>query len=294
MINFICIGAQKAGTTTLHDILQQHPEIFLPNIKETHFFDKDELYNEGLDWYYHRFFSNSENKIKGEITPDYLFFEDALRRIANDLPKELKIIVVFRNPVDRAISHYQMSKRRGYESLSLTKALKEENDRITKGYFEKSNFSYITRGLYAKQYKILLNFFDKKQILPLIFETEIKQNLNLTLEKITSFINVSTFDFDTQIQSNSSKSSLFPFFSRFIMKPPKFVQVISRFFFKEPLLKYKIKVWLNSFLLRKNNYKVDSNLKRELFLEYFEKDTKELSLLIDKDLSHWLKKEEGL
>ncbi|HBT09504.1 MAG TPA: hypothetical protein DEB18_08385, partial [Leeuwenhoekiella sp.] len=292
MINFICIGAQKAGTTTLHDILQQHPEIFLPNIKETHFFDKDELYNEGLDWYYHRFFSNSENKIKGEITPDYLFFEDALRRIANDLPKELKIIVVFRNPVDRAISHYQMSKRRGYESLSLTKALKEENDRITKGYFEKSNFSYITRGLYAKQYKILLNFFDKKQILPLIFETEIKQNLNLTLEKITSFINVSTFDFDTQIQSNSSKSSLFPFFSRFIMKPPKFVQVISRFFFKEPLLKYKIKVWLNSFLLRKNNYKVDSNLKRELFLEYFEKDTKELSLLIDKDLSHWLKKEE--
>ncbi|MBQ52035.1 MAG: hypothetical protein CMF35_10155, partial [Leeuwenhoekiella sp.] len=88
--------------------------------------------------------------------------------------------------------------------------------------------------------------------------------------------------------------SLFPFFSRFIMKPPKFVQVISRFFFKEPLLKYKIKVWLNSFLLRKNNYKVDSNLKRELFLEYFEKDTKELSLLIDKDLSHWLKKEEGL
>ena len=217
-----------------------------------------------------------------------------MRRIANDLPKELKIIVVFRNPVDRAISHYQMSKRRGYESLSLTKALKEENDRITKGYFEKSNFSYITRGLYAKQYKILLNFFDKKQILPLIFETEIKQNLNLTLEKITSFINVSTFDFDAQIQSNSSKSSLFPFFSRFIMKPPKFVQVISRFFFKEPLLKYKIKVWLNSFLLRKNNYKVDSNLKRELFLEYFEKDTKELSLLIDKDLSHWLKKEEGL
>ncbi|MFT4684416.1 MAG: hypothetical protein ACI863_001019, partial [Flavobacteriales bacterium] len=61
-INFYCVGAQKAGTTTLHDILNQHPDVFLPKTKEAHFFDNDEKFEKGLEWYENTFFNESSNE----------------------------------------------------------------------------------------------------------------------------------------------------------------------------------------------------------------------------------------
>ena len=74
--NFLCVGAQKAGTTTLYDILKQHPNIYLPKVKELHFFDKDDRYKLGLEWLTKYFVNGYKNqKAVGEITPSYLFYE---------------------------------------------------------------------------------------------------------------------------------------------------------------------------------------------------------------------------
>jgi len=72
--NFLCIGAQKAGTTLLFDILKQHPDIYLPEAKELHFFDRDEEYDKGIFWYRDAHFKGAEHrKCIGEVTPSYIF-----------------------------------------------------------------------------------------------------------------------------------------------------------------------------------------------------------------------------
>ena len=103
MINFFCIGTQKSGTTTLHDILSQHPDIFLSEQKETHFFCRTDFYNKGYDWYKKSYFKNANDiEYIGEIDPDYLFFEKTIERIAENCSvSDTKFIVVLRNPVDR-------------------------------------------------------------------------------------------------------------------------------------------------------------------------------------------------
>ena len=74
IMNFFCVGAQKAGTTTLHNILIQHSDIYLPKEKEARYFDKEDIYNNGIEWYINTFYSNySGEKICGSITPEYLF-----------------------------------------------------------------------------------------------------------------------------------------------------------------------------------------------------------------------------
>lgn len=119
-INFLCIETQKAGTTLLYEILRLHPEIFLPHDRR-HFFDLDEHYNKGIEWY-KQFFQNSEHyKIIGTITPVYLFFEYVTERIKDTLDTDIKFLIILRNPIDRAYSHYWMSFKRGYETLSLKK-----------------------------------------------------------------------------------------------------------------------------------------------------------------------------
>src|SRR6056300_584534 len=80
-ISFCCIGFQKAGSTFLHEILRQNKKICLPEIKETKFFADDERYMLGYNWYHDNFLSYGNQKIYGEIDPDYIFYEKSLKRI---------------------------------------------------------------------------------------------------------------------------------------------------------------------------------------------------------------------
>ena len=144
--NFLCVGAQKAGTTTLYDILKQHPEICLPVEKETHFFNKEARYLKGVTWWLKRCFSNYNNeKILGDITPEYLFFKKVPNRIFNTLGRDIKIIIIVRDPVARAYSQYLMSVTRGFEHLSFDDAIKIESTRIKDNKFNYNHFSYINR-----------------------------------------------------------------------------------------------------------------------------------------------------
>jgi len=157
--DFLMLGVQKAGTTTLYDVLCQHPEIHEARTKELAFFDR--YHGRGVGWYAANF--PDEPGLTGEATPDYLFDPAARERIVAALPAA-KFVVLLRNPVDRAISQYFHAKRLGYERMSLEDALAQEEQRTgpdgqrfagnpIEGRRFFHAYSYFARGDYACQLK---------------------------------------------------------------------------------------------------------------------------------------------
>lgn len=170
--DFIIIGTQKGGTSSLYNALVQHPQILKAARKEVHFFDQ--YYEKGLDWYRDQFPACQPGQITGEASPFYMAHPFAARRIAQDCP-DSRLIVMLRNPADRAISHYQQEFRRKHDLAELTKALADEDARTAKDWealergelLTRSNaqrFSYRRRGYYANQLKPFLALFPRTQI----------------------------------------------------------------------------------------------------------------------------------
>lgn len=192
--NFLCVGAQKAGSTLLYYLLDQHPEIYLAKGKELHFFNRDENYNKGVEWYSEHFAGSENYKRIGEATPDYNYYDEAPGRIYETLGKDIKLIFMLRNPVERAYSNYWMSFRRRREKLSFEKAIISEWSRIKKGAYEKQYFGYLNRGFYGKQIKRYLEYFPKENIKVFIFE-EFSKDINNKMKDLLSFLDCTT-DFE--------------------------------------------------------------------------------------------------
>lgn len=174
--DFIIIGVQKGGTSSLFSYLSQHPDIVPSKTKEVHFFDKN--YHKGLYWY-RSFFPLSflnRKKITGEATPYYIFHPRVPERVQKDLFKA-KLIILLRDPVYRAYSHYQMTREEGLEPLeSFEEAIKEEENRLagenrklmsfsSYNSYNHLNFSYLSRGNYFDQIQNWLEYFPKEQLL---------------------------------------------------------------------------------------------------------------------------------
>lgn len=173
--NFLIIGAQKCGTSSLYHNLCQHPRIRPARKKEIHFFD--DHYDKGLDWYKSYFppVKPFKNIFTGEASPYYLFHPYAPNRISLSYP-HIKLIILLRNPVDRAYSHYHHNIRKNRENLSFEQAVAKESklmpseiDQFSRQRDYKSQFhkhcSYLSRGVYIIQIKRWLQHFPKKQIL---------------------------------------------------------------------------------------------------------------------------------
>ena len=203
--DFLIIGAARSGTTSLYQYLTEHPSI-IPGVgKEIYFFDKK--FKKGINWYKSFFptkFSMAiiKNKqktkcITGEATPRYLHYPHAPKRIFEFLPK-IKLIVLLRNPIDRAYSHYQMEVSSGNEELSFEESIEKEGER-TKGIMEKmqdnENFysvyfyrkSYLTRGLYYEQLKRWFKFFPRENFLILKSE-DLYSNPSKIYQKSLDFL----------------------------------------------------------------------------------------------------------
>ena len=169
--DFLVIGAQKGGSTSLYDYLIQHPEIYSATTKEVHFFSN--LYGKGDAWYRAQFHWQKNGVITGEATPYYLFHPLAAPRIARLIP-HVKIIVVLRDPVDRAISHYYHAVRHGFEHLSICDAIErsivefsQDEKTVMEGSysFNHQERSYGPRGLYAEQLSRYTKLFSSSQLL---------------------------------------------------------------------------------------------------------------------------------
>src|SRR5947209_2661764 len=154
--NFICLGVGKAGTTSLHYLLLQHPDVLLVPEKEANFFDSDENYAKGLDWYAAKFAARAGQRFVGDITPSYFFTPAAFQRIADCCGPNVKLILIFRQPTSRAYSHYLHHVRLFETNRSFSEAL-EGDDPLLR-----------TASTYAERLQMLFEIFPRKNVLQLI------------------------------------------------------------------------------------------------------------------------------
>ncbi len=215
----MCIGAAKSATTSLYDILRQHSNVYLPSFKEPHFFDNPDNYDKGIAWYSKTYFSRAlkQNKI-GDFTPTYLFESKAAERIYKDLGPNTRFIIILRDPVERAYSHYLHSKRDQNETLSFFDALEKEKSRIQSSYLDKLRFSYISQGLYYNMLKEYFKFFPKNNFLIISFEDEFVKKTKETIDNIFDFLDVKKQNLDINIISNKASQTRYLWLKRIMKK----------------------------------------------------------------------------
>lgn len=176
--DFLVIGGARCGTTSLFMYLADHPSFRSPEVKEIGFFDRE--WARGLGWYRSHFpLATRPRGITGEATPEYLFHPRASERAASVVPGA-KLVVLLRDPVDRAYSHYQLKVASGFETLSFEEALEAEEERIAEGVAamhagerptdDAANFSYLARGRYAEQLARWLEHYPRERLLVLSSE----------------------------------------------------------------------------------------------------------------------------
>lgn len=154
-VDFLLIGAQKSGTTALYRYLTAHPRIYMPAAKEVEFFSDESRYERGLDWYWDSYFSGAPvESIKGEATTHYMMYPAVPARIRKCLPN-VRLLAILRNPIERAYSHYRMSRMRGLDERSFERAVHELLDSPPDA--PDPTYDYVRFGEYAA---ILRRYFD--------------------------------------------------------------------------------------------------------------------------------------
>ncbi|MBU2537742.1 MAG: sulfotransferase domain-containing protein [Proteobacteria bacterium] len=206
-LDFLALGTQKAGTTSLHDWLAQHDDIRLPSIKETHFFSHEDRFQYGMDWYLKQFPSKpAAFTITGEIDPEYLFIEGAAEKIKN-LTDVNKFIVVLRHPIQRAYSHYLMTARRGLEELPFDQAIMIEKERLSNdaNHLAIDHQTYISRSMYSEQIGKYLTLFPDGKFLFIKFDDLIdKVESDSLYKRICDFIGTK---YDVNLVDRSASSN---------------------------------------------------------------------------------------
>jgi len=217
--DFLIVGAQRSGTTTLYRNLIQHP-LILPCIrKEVHYFDR--YYNCDENWYRGHFptfhqmqrleLKYGQKPITGEATPNYMIDPSTINRIAKTIP-DARLIVLLRNPVDRAFSNYHMNIRKGNEHRSFEEVL--ESDPVLSAesvenimsdpssWYGKRKKNLLQRGLYVYQLEDLYMRFPKENILVLQAE-QIFKNESKIFSEIINFLDLPDFKPKEFIRSKS-------------------------------------------------------------------------------------------
>ena len=191
-VGFIICGVQKGGTTALDHYLRKHNQLCMAEKKEVHFFDNEKWFKGNSVNYqrYHEYFSpQAEHLILGEATPLYIYWDNALERI-KDYNPNVKLILVVRNPIERAYSHWNMEFKRKREKLGFSEAIKKELAFARNNSSSKNRVSsYLARGNYTKQIEKLYELFPKENVL-IIKNDDMKADLGGALDSVCNFLGV--------------------------------------------------------------------------------------------------------
>jgi hypothetical protein len=187
--DFLVVGAQKCGTTSLFMLLSKHPRLFLPSRKELQFFSSPMLYPKGLKWYGEEFFDSCpEGKLAGEVSPQYMYSTEIARRVHGGVP-QAKIIAILREPIDRAYSHYLMTLRREQETQSPEAAFAaalgtDEYDSEAPEaarYLQFSDYEYV-----LSEY---LRLYGREKIL-ILFQEDLDKEPNAVMQQVYRFLDI--------------------------------------------------------------------------------------------------------
>ena len=204
-IDFLICGTQKGGTSALDALCRHHPGLLMATDKEVHFFDNDVLFGDGMpasSLYEAQFPAPVPGKLRGESTPVYLYWPEAPARIFQYNPV-MKLIVLLRNPITRAYSHWQMEFSRGHETLPFAEAIRQEHERLAAASpDERRVFSYLDRGRYTRQLETLWSLFGRAQVL--VLPSEALQSAQTdVLAQVSTFLSIEPFPVlaDTAVNS---------------------------------------------------------------------------------------------
>lgn len=294
MPNFLIIGAAKAGTTSLHYYLNQHPEIYMSSIKEPMFFalegkklnfqnpDRGINYNAvtRLDEYIKLFEDVTTEIAIGETSPLYLYDSQAPKKIKHYIP-DAKLIVLLRNPVERAYSAYSHLVREEYETLSFSDSLVEEKNRIDNNWAHL--WHYQQAGYYYSQLKRYFDIFPEEQIKVYLYK-DFKANSANFVSEIYKSLGVDDSFVPNLSKQNVSGQPRSRFLHNLVNRGNWFRKNI-KMFLPQKLrsdVAQKIREWN---LAEKPHLALDIKQKLE---EQYREDILKLEDLIQYDLSHWL------
>lgn len=294
---FLIIGAARAGTTSLHSFLRQHPGLFLPRGKEPNYFayagraldcrgpGADFINNSctDADAYAALFSAAPAGTLKGEASPLYLFEPAAPANIRRLAPKA-KLIAILRNPVDQAWSHFlYATKLRVETEPDFVKVLSLEEERLAQGWQPLFGYSRFPR--YGEQLARYLDLFPRDQILIRTYE-DLQTRPAALLRDIFSFIGADPdFAVDTSQVLNPGGIPKNGRFQDFLMKPNPITGAIGYVIPRET--RWKIRDWLAGFNMTRDNKMPEQA--RRILLDRLSDDIRLTERLAALDLSHWLK-----
>jgi hypothetical protein len=310
--NFFLVGAAKAGTTALHQFLRRHPEIYMSPIKEPNFFSQLNMrrdlftrnYRNSIDFDLERYFRKSylkkihiadvqtwDNYIQlfrevsnesaiGEASNSYLFCPSAPSEIAQRI-SDPKILVILRNPIERAWSHYLMNRRLGYSvSHNFIEEFNRDSNDFPKGWGITHNYRDL--GMYSPQLERYFSCFPSNRLKIIMYE-EYNKNPKLALRSIFSFLGVDTAH-EISLTTKANQAAL-PRFERlnYLLRRSRIVAALGR---ASPV---KITSAAKKVLYSRSSLPAFCQ-KDKLFLQdIYREDIYKLADLLQIDLSHWFK-----
>ena len=282
-VGIFIVGAAKTGTTSLHYYLNEHPEILMSSEKEPDYFSDKEILDQGLYYgksridslikYNNLFLKRDKEKFLGDASVSYLFYPEISERIKEYNP-ESKIIIMLRDPIDRAFSHYLMDYSLGLTSKSFEEEFKNQVSLNFQQYF--------LLGNYYNQVKKYLEVFETKNV-HIIWYSEFKKNTEKELQKVIKFIGLNT---DFKVDFNKVYNSFSMPKNNIIRKIYSVVWLrkILTFIFSKKLVNL-----IKSILFNKGRKPKLSEEIREVLFSYYKSDIEDLEQLLSVNLSRWKK-----
>ncbi|MEZ5014536.1 MAG: sulfotransferase [Chitinophagales bacterium] len=309
---FLIVGAVKAGTTSLHMYLQQHPEVYMSPVKETNFFsdaDMDfahfnldyrqdvsiniEKYIDGpmdkkvhiahvrtWDLYKKLFRFAADEKALGEVSNSYLYLPSTAKVIHERLPNA-RIVMILRNPVERLFSQFLMNVRLGkIAERDLLKELKADAAKAYKGWGV--SHLYVEVGMYYAQVKRYLDLFPKEQVHIILFD-DFKQDPKKAMRDLFGFIGADP-DFPVDMETKYNEAGM-PRFG----KLNYFLTQTGLYTLSKKLVPERLKDRVKSIFYSGSNVPKLSAAEREYLISLYTEDIRNLERLLGRSLENWLK-----
>ena len=286
-VDFFIVGAPKAGTTSLYFYLNEHPQIEMSSVKEPDYFSNKEMQTQNLYYKkqridtlkkYNALYSEKKNLVRGEASVSYLYYNGVPKKIFEYNTKS-KIIIMIRNPVERAFSHYLMDKRLGYISENFETIINQKySDKKLNLFYQQ----YIELGKYTEQIKRYFDVFRSENILFIDYDDFVSRT-SQEIDKVYSFLNI----------DNSATSQVNKIYNSYTNPNNKIVSYLYSFVFLRSVANYFFSALIKEKILRlffvHSEKPVLIKESRNLLINYFSKDINNLSKLLNKDYTKWIK-----